>query len=100
MTMLELAALTSMAMGIGFFVAGSAGMLRFPDVFTRLHATTKADNVGLGFLLLGAAVYTGSIVTASKLLLIWTLVIVSGSTSSNIIAHDALRRKPGVKRTP
>ena len=31
-----------------FFLAGTLGLLRFPDVYTRLHALTKADNVGLG----------------------------------------------------
>ena len=33
--------------GAGFFVAGAVGLLRFPDVYTRLHALTKVDNLGL-----------------------------------------------------
>ena len=39
--------------GLFFFVAGSIGLLRFPDLYSRLHALTKADNVGLGLLVAG-----------------------------------------------
>jgi multicomponent Na+:H+ antiporter subunit G len=35
--------------GAFFFFAGTVGLLRFPDVYTRLHALAKADNLGLGF---------------------------------------------------
>jgi hypothetical protein len=41
--------------GAAFFFAGTVGMLRFPDVFSRLHALTKGDNVGLGLTVLGLA---------------------------------------------
>ena len=44
-------ALACMVLGALFFLAGTVGLLRFPDVHARLHALTKADNVGLGFLL-------------------------------------------------
>ena len=35
-----------------FYLAGSVGLLRLPDLYSRLHALTKADNLGLGLLLL------------------------------------------------
>ncbi|MFW5722961.1 MAG: cation:proton antiporter, partial [Halochromatium sp.] len=38
--------------GAFFFIAGTVGVLRLPDIFTRLHALTKADNLGLGLILL------------------------------------------------
>jgi multicomponent Na+:H+ antiporter subunit G len=50
MTILDIASVFLIADGCLFFIAGSVGMLRLPDVFTRLHATTKADNVGWGLL--------------------------------------------------
>ena len=37
--------------GMFFFVAGTVGLLRFPDFFTRLHALTKADNLGFGLVI-------------------------------------------------
>ncbi len=39
--------------GVFFFLAGTVGLLRFPDTLTRLHALSKADNLGLGFVVLG-----------------------------------------------
>ncbi|MER8149764.1 monovalent cation/H(+) antiporter subunit G, partial [Acinetobacter baumannii] len=40
-------------LGLVFFIAGSVGLLRFPDQFSRLHAVTKADTLGLGLVVLG-----------------------------------------------
>jgi len=45
--------------GSVFFLAGTLGLLRFPDVYTRLHALTKADNVGLGLMVAGLALHGG-----------------------------------------
>jgi multicomponent Na+:H+ antiporter subunit G len=73
-----------------FFVAGSVGLLRFPDVLSRLHALTKADNVGLGFLVAGLALQAGSWVVAAKLFLIWFLVLVSSSVVCHLIANFVL----------
>jgi multicomponent Na+:H+ antiporter subunit G len=41
--------------GSFFFLAGTVGLLRFPNAFTRLHALTKADNLGLGLIAAGFA---------------------------------------------
>ena len=67
--------LTSLLLAAGafFFFAGTVGLLRFPDVYTRLHALTKADNVGLGLMMLGLALQADSWAVAGKLLLIWLL---------------------------
>jgi multicomponent Na+:H+ antiporter subunit G len=78
--------------GAFFFLAGTLGLLRFPDVYTRLHALTKADNVGLGFVVLGLALQSDTLAGAGKLLLIWFLVMLAGASSANLIARGALRR--------
>jgi len=75
--------------GAFFFLAGSAGVLRFPDVYTRLHALTKADNLGLGFVVLGLSLRADSWLVVAKLLLIWSLVIVAGATASHLVAEAA-----------
>jgi multicomponent Na+:H+ antiporter subunit G len=74
-----------------FFLAGTLGLLRFPDVFTRLHALTKADNVGLGLITAGLALEAGSVGTALKLLLIWLLALLASATTCHLIARTALR---------
>jgi len=78
--------------GAFFFLAGTLGLLRFPDVYTRLHALTKADNVGLGLVVLGLALQSDSLAGAGKLLLIWMLVMLAGASIANLIAREALRR--------
>ena len=85
-------ALACQALGAGFFLAGTVGLLRFPDVHTRLHALTKADNVGLGILFLGLALEAGSPAVAAKLFLIWCLVLLASASVSHVIARAALRR--------
>lgn len=75
-----------------FFVAGTVGLLRFPDVFTRLHALTKADNVGLGMLVIGLAITAGSLREVFVLLFVWGLVLLASTTSAHLIARTALAR--------
>jgi multicomponent Na+:H+ antiporter subunit G len=75
-----------------FFLAGTLGLMRFPDVFTRLHAITKADNLGLGLICLGLAWHANSVPNVLKLLLIWSLTMLAGSISCYLIARYHLRR--------
>lgn len=76
--------------GTLFFLAGSIGLLRFPDVYTRLHALTKADNAGLGLVAVGLALQAGSWAGAVELLLVWLLVLAASAGSSHLIARSAL----------
>lgn len=78
--------------GAVFFLAGTLGLLRFPDVYTRLHALTKADNVGLGLLVLGLTLQAESLAAVGKLLLIWLLVLLAGASVAHLISRGALRR--------
>ena len=49
---------------------GSIGVLRFPTVLCRLHALTKADNVGLGFIMLGLSLLSASALFSVKAMLL------------------------------
>lgn len=77
-------------LGSFFFFAGIVGLLRFPDIYTRLHAVTKADNVGLGLIISGLAVQAESWFVVGKLLLIWLLVLFASASVSHLIARRAL----------
>jgi multicomponent Na+:H+ antiporter subunit G len=83
------AAVTLATLGTLFFVAGTAGLLRFPDVHSRLHAITKADNLGLGLIVAGLAVRAGSLPVAAKLATIWLLALAASATSCYLIARRA-----------
>lgn len=81
--------------GLFFFIAGTVGILRFPDVFSRLHALTKADNLGLGFIALGVAFQADTWRDIAVLALIWALALVAAGTVSQLIARDALSERDG-----
>ncbi len=86
-----LTALLLLAGGV-FFFAGTVGLLRFPDVYTRLHALTKADNVGLGLMVAGLAVQAESWAVVGKLVLIWLLVLLAGASVAHLVAAAARQR--------
>jgi len=85
--------------GAAFYLAGTVGLLRFPDVYARLHALTKADNLGLGFIVLGLALQATSLAAALKVLLVWPLVLAASAVVSYAIARraDQLGIKPWTK---
>lgn len=93
--MLDAIAGASILAGLAFFLAGSVGLLRLPDVYTRLHALTKADNLGLGLLTLGLVLRLEQPLLAGKLLLIWLLVMAASAVGSHLIARRA--RAAGVR---
>ena len=80
--------------GAAFFMAGSVGLLRFPDSLTRLHALTKADNLGLGLIVLGLLPQADSLLSGLKLVAVWLLVQLAGATVAQLIAHALRRRGP------
>jgi multicomponent Na+:H+ antiporter subunit G len=77
--------------GALFFVAGTLGLIRLPDRLSRLHALTKADNTGLGLIVLGLILQAPSPRDGVKLVLIWLLVLAAGATGAHLIAKRALR---------
>lgn len=87
---LSLISIILITAGLVFFTAGTLGLLRLPDLFSRLHALTKADNLGLGLIILGLMPLAPSLWHALELLLIWLLVLLSGATGAHLIAKRAL----------
>jgi len=83
-----------------FFVGGTVGLLRFPDVYSRLHALTKADNIGLGFIVLALFIQAESWDWALKLLLVWIFVMAAGATNAYLIAQAAIRKDIPVWKPP
>jgi multicomponent Na+:H+ antiporter subunit G len=77
--------------GVFFFLAGSIGLLRFPDALSRLHALTKADNVGLGLVMLGLLPRAGGLLAALKLVVVWLLVLLASAMVSQMVARVARR---------
>jgi multicomponent Na+:H+ antiporter subunit G len=94
-------AAVTVALGLAaafFFLAGTAGLLRFPDLHSRLHALTKADNVGLGLLVAALAAHAGSVQVAAKLLLVWLLALLASAGAAYALARGALPHLDGERR--
>ncbi len=79
------------SLGAVFFLAGTVGLLRLPNALTRLHALTKADNLGLGLIVLGLMPQAESVMAALKLAGIWLLVLVGSATAGQMMARLARR---------
>ena len=85
--------------GLPFFISGTVALLRFPDIYTRLHGLTKADNIGLGFIVIGLICQAESWQSIPKLIFIWLLVLIASSASCHLVASCGLQKKikPWVK---
>lgn len=74
----------------GFFLlAGGIGVLRFPDVYTRMHAAGMTDTMGAALILAGLAVHEGLTLVSVKLLIILVFLFFTSPTSSFALAHAA-----------
>lgn len=93
MTATELFSLVFCFAGLFFFLAGTVGLIRFPDMLSRLHALTKADNLGLGLIVIGLIPQLSSLLDLFRLVLVWALVIFSSAACSYLIASQAIQDK-------
>jgi multicomponent Na+:H+ antiporter subunit G len=89
-SLLDLLVAGLLLLGALFYLAGTVGLLRFPDTLSRLHALTKADNVGLLLICAGLALQSGSPRKALLLLLVWLLALLASTVSAHLIARHAL----------
>jgi multicomponent Na+:H+ antiporter subunit G len=89
MTLLaDLVSIFAIVAGAVFFLAGTLGLLRFPDTLTRLHALTKADNLGLGLVVLGLLPQVEGVATGLKLVVVWLLVMLTGARAARHETRD------------
>ena len=92
----DLFSLIAIGAGVVFFFAGTVALLRFPDPLSRLHALTKADNLGLGLVVLGLLPRAATPLAGLKLVVLWAIVQLSSATVGQLIG-GALRRRGAVE---
>lgn len=82
--------------GSGFALIGSIGIVRMPDVFTRLHAAGITDTLGAAGVLLGLALKAGFSLLLVKLLLMLAFLLLLNPTACHALARAALHglRRP------
>ncbi len=91
----------SIAIGAFFVLVGGIGLIRMPDLFSRMHPAGVLDSVGAGFLLLGFMLQSADWLVAVKLALIFVLLIFTSPVATHALAHAALLDglKPWTKGT-
>jgi len=68
---------------------GGVGVLRFPDVYTRIHAASLTDTGGATLVLLGLALISGLTLETLKLGLVWVFVMLTTPAAANALANAA-----------
>ncbi|MDP1537702.1 MAG: monovalent cation/H(+) antiporter subunit G [Burkholderiales bacterium] len=91
MSLLDWLSMLLIGVGAFFFFAGTVGLLRLPDVYSRLHALSKIDNLGLGFVVAGLMLQSGAVAGILKLALIWVFALASSAVATHLVARYALR---------
>ncbi len=78
------------ALGSFFLVSGAIGLIRMPDVYTRMHAASVIDTLGAMLLILGLVFQSGFSLLALKLLFVIALLFFFGPVASHALAQAAL----------
>ncbi len=79
----------SILTGSAFLLVGAAGIIRFPDFWSRLHAAAVVDSAGTGLLLFGMMLQAGFTFITVKLILIGIFLLITGPTATHAVANAA-----------
>lgn len=71
--------------GLFFFLVGTIGIIRFPDVLSRIHAAAKCDTLAALLCLTGLIIFNGFNVVSLKILLVLIFIWVTNPTASHLI---------------
>ncbi len=75
--------------GVALSILGAIGVLKFPDVYTRIHAASITDTAGASLVLLGLCLIAGLSATTLKLVFIWMFVMLTTPVAANALANAA-----------
>lgn len=91
-----LAPVIFISFGAFFMLVGSIGLIRLPDFYSRTHATSKSDTLGVMLVVFGLILYEGFTVNSAKLLIILVFVALTNPTAAHALGRAAFlfRLKP------
>ena len=95
---LDLLAATLMLLGVALAVVAGVGLLRFPDLYSRMHAATKPSTLGLLLVLAGAALQLADPGDAAALLLVAAFQLVTAPVAAHMVGRASYRAgTPGTR---
>ena len=91
----EVASWVLILLGSFFTLVGAFGLVRMPEVFTRMHAASVTDTLGVGFLILGMCLQAGLSLVTLKLVFLLALFFFTGPVVTHALAQACLHE--GIK---
>ncbi len=85
--MIELLTAVFLVAGAGFMLIAALGLLRMPDLLTRMHATTKAGVLGAGLIMVGAAIFIGQLTVVVKAVAVVAFLILTAPVAAHAIGR-------------
>ena len=101
-TLLDWIVAALVLVGAAFSLIGSLGLLRMPDIFTRLHGPSKATTIGIGSMLVASALYMSFRGPGLSLheFMISLFIAITTPVGSHLLAKAARHRRfPGNRRS-
>lgn len=89
---IDLASWALLAAGGVFCVIGGIGLLRMPDFYTRVHAASVMETLGVGLILSGLMLQAGLTLVCAKLAMIGALIFLTSPTATHALTRAALVR--------
>jgi multicomponent Na+:H+ antiporter subunit G len=83
--------LVFMSVGIFFLLVSAVGLLRLPDFFTRVHAVSKSETMGIVLLFVGLVFYQGLDLISLKFVLIVLFVAIANPVGAHLLTRAAVR---------
>lgn len=93
MIVIEIIAYISIFIGVFFFGVGTIGLLRMPDIYTRMHASTKCDTLGISLVMFGLMLLNGLSIFSLKLFVLVLFIWITNPTAAHAIAMAAFETR-------
>jgi multicomponent Na+:H+ antiporter subunit G len=87
---IDIASWALILLGSFFIVVGALGLVRMPEIFTRMHAASVTDTLGVGFLILGMGLQAGFTLVTLKLVFLLALFFFTGPVVTHALAQACL----------
>lgn len=87
---IDLASWALILLGSFFTLAGALGLVRMPEIFTRMHAASVTDTLGVGFLILGMGLQAGFSLVTLKLVILLAVFLFTGPVVTHALAQACL----------
>ncbi|MDQ7815842.1 MAG: monovalent cation/H(+) antiporter subunit G [Melioribacteraceae bacterium] len=87
----DLLTILFLLLGAFFMLIGSIGVIRLPDFFTRSHATSKSDTLGIMLIVVGLICHEGLVLNSLKLMIIFVFIALANPVGSHALARAAFK---------